>query len=126
MRELHSLARRNRTGLLTTLTVVFITSIFLFILSGAVLAEHEPKLELGISEYAQTDEDHAIVSKKKRKSTADHSEMKELEGPFFSGPDVTRACLQCHNTAGHQFMQNKHWTWDYKHPKPDSILGKAC
>ncbi len=94
--------------------------------AGAVVAGDEPAVELGISEYAKTDQDHAVVVKKKASSaTTDHTKLKELQGPFSSGPEVTKACLECHNTAGHQFMKNKHWTWSYEHPKTGQHLGKS-
>ena len=57
-------------------------------------------------------------------STADHTKFEELKGPFASGPEVTKACLKCHNEAGHQFMQNIHWTWSYENKKTGQILGK--
>ncbi len=97
--------------------------------TGIVVAAHAPdEAELGISEY--TNIGTAAIGEKpaeggKSSSTADHSKYKELEGPFSSGPEVTKACLECHNTAGHQFMKNKHWTWSYKHPKTGQALGKS-
>jgi octaheme c-type cytochrome (tetrathionate reductase family) len=94
--------------------------------NGAVYASADEKIELGISEYAKTDEDHALkIPKVKSSATTDHAKLKELQGPFQSGPEVTDACLECHNTAGHQFMKNKHWTWDYKHPVTGQHLGKS-
>lgn len=57
-------------------------------------------------------------------STADHSKFKVLQGPFGSGPEVTRACLSCHTEAGKQFMHSTHWKWEYKNPKTGQILGK--
>lgn len=39
----------------------------------------------------------------------DHSQL--INGPFASGPDVTRACLQCHKTQAADFMKTVHWTW---------------
>ncbi len=97
--------------------------------NGATYAEAKPDVELGISEYSKTDETHRQKRQEKApqesKSTTDHSKLKELEGPFSNGPEVTKACLECHNTAGHQFMKNKHWTWDYRHPKTGQHLGKS-
>lgn len=59
-----------------------------------------------------------------RVTTADHSRFDALQKPFASGPDVTRACLGCHNEAGNQFMETIHWTWVC--PKSeDGSLGKA-
>ncbi len=99
---------------------------FVLLLNGAsVWAEHSntEKIETGISEYKTTGEGRH-VSKKKSVSTTDHSQLEELKGPFSSGPEVTRACLKCHNTAGHQFKKNKHWTWEYKDTETGQMLGK--
>ena len=57
-------------------------------------------------------------------ATADHSKFKELKGPFNSGPEVTKACLSCHNKAGEQFRHNVHWTWLYTNEKTGQKLGK--
>ncbi|WP_022962755.1 tetrathionate reductase family octaheme c-type cytochrome [Halopseudomonas pelagia] len=57
-------------------------------------------------------------------ATADHSLFKELQGPFASGEEVTRACLGCHTKAAEQVMQTRHWTWDYLNPDTGQRLGK--
>jgi octaheme c-type cytochrome (tetrathionate reductase family) len=57
-------------------------------------------------------------------STADHSKFESLQGPFESGPEVTKACLECHNEAGHQFTKTIHWTWEYENPVTGQKLGK--
>jgi octaheme c-type cytochrome (tetrathionate reductase family) len=57
-------------------------------------------------------------------STADHAKFEQLKGPFASGPEVTRACLECHTEAGHQFMKNIHWTWTYDNERTGQRLGK--
>ncbi len=106
--------------------VLYSCAVTLFFGAGQALASSEQNMELGISEYTVTDQAHAAKREPKKSSaTTDHSKLKELEGPFLSGPEVTKACIECHNTAGHQFMQNKHWTWDYKHPKTGQHLGKS-
>lgn len=56
--------------------------------------------------------------------TADHTKFEQLQGPFLSGPEVTKACLECHTEAGQHFMQNVHWTWSYKNPETGQQLGK--
>ncbi len=48
----------------------------------------------------------------KSQSTADHSRFKELDRQFASGPEVTKACLKCHNLAASQFHDTIHWTWN--------------
>ncbi|MCA9922899.1 MAG: tetrathionate reductase family octaheme c-type cytochrome [Anaerolineales bacterium] len=40
----------------------------------------------------------------------DHTDL--LTGPFETGSDVTKACLECHDTAAHEVMQTAHWTWE--------------
>ncbi len=56
--------------------------------------------------------------------TADHTKFESLKKPFASGPEVTRACLDCHTETGKHFMKNVHWTWDYKNPVTGQQLGK--
>ena len=105
----------------------------LLILCGAVFAEEPEKndanIELGISEYSKIEKSIgdaiSVKATKTSTSTTDHTQLKELQGPFSSGPEVTKACLECHNTAGHQFMDNKHWTWQYTHPETGQQLGKS-
>ena len=46
------------------------------------------------------------------RSTADHSRFQELDRKFVSGPEVTKACLKCHNLAASQFHDTIHWTWN--------------
>jgi len=59
-----------------------------------------------------------------KKSTADHSKFKELEVDFKSGPEVTKACLECHTEAAKQLHKTKHWKWDYINPDTQQHLGK--
>ena len=91
----------------------------------------ERKVELGIQEYKETSNprpvDKSVTSldqSRGSKSTTDHARLEELQGPFESGPEVTRACLKCHNKAGDQFIHNKHWTWRYTNPITGQHLGK--
>jgi len=100
--------------------------------STATLAEQssEYQAESGISEYSnignkgKRDTPVTSLSENPDPSTTDHAELKELKGPFNSGPEVTKACLGCHNKAGKQFKKNKHWTWSYTHPVTGQKLGK--
>lgn len=39
----------------------------------------------------------------------DHSYLMEEE--FSSGPEVTAACLECHDEAAHEVGQTAHWNW---------------
>lgn len=56
--------------------------------------------------------------------TADHTRFKELQRPFKSGPEVTRACLGCHTEAAKQVHKTKHWTWEFINPQNKQVLGK--
>ncbi len=40
----------------------------------------------------------------------DHSYI--IEGPFETGQDVTRACLECHADAATELMKTSHWKWE--------------
>ncbi len=64
------------------------------------------------------------LSPRPTNTTADHSKFEALKGPFTDGSQVTKACLTCHNEAGHQFMKSIHWTWEYKNAKTGQTLGK--
>ncbi len=57
-------------------------------------------------------------------STADHSKFKELQQSFKSGPEVTKACLACHTEASKQLHKTKHWTWEFRNPENNQVLGK--
>lgn len=57
-------------------------------------------------------------------STADHSKFDSLDRKFESGPEVTRACLECHTEAAKQLHKTTHWTWEYKNPETNQLLGK--
>lgn len=61
---------------------------------------------------------------RKSGSTADHSKFKELDKEFKSGPEVTKACLSCHNQAAKQVQHTKHWTWSVVNPETKQVLGK--
>ena len=63
-------------------------------------------------------------SPKLLKSTADHSKFKELQQTFNSGPEVTKVCLSCHTEAAKQVHMTKHWTWEYRNPETNQLLGK--
>ena len=60
----------------------------------------------------------------KMNTTADHSQFKELQQTFKSGPDVTKACLSCHTEAAKQVHRTKHWTWEFMNPENKQKLGK--
>lgn len=44
-----------------------------------------------------------------RAPAVDHSDL--MEGPFETGPDVTRACLECHEDAGEDMLHTAHFQW---------------
>jgi len=57
-------------------------------------------------------------------STADHHKFAELDKDFATGPEVTRACLECHTEAAKQVHRTGHWTWDFLNPGTGQRLGK--
>ena len=60
----------------------------------------------------------------KNSSTADHSKFEQLKGPFKTGPDVTKACLECHTEAAKEIHDTLHWTWKFDKGFGDETLGK--
>jgi hypothetical protein len=56
-------------------------------------------------------------------STVDHSKLEALQQDFDSGPEVTEACLSCHNEAAKQVQQTIHWTWICP-ADPQGVMGK--
>ena len=57
--------------------------------------------------------------------TSDHSKHEILKQPFASGPEVTKACLSCHNQAALQFHKTIHWTWMDPSTAESARLGKG-
>ncbi|WP_428543660.1 hypothetical protein [Profundibacter sp.] len=57
-------------------------------------------------------------------STADHSKFAILQRDFTSGPEVTSACLTCHNEADDQMIHSIHFKWEFENPKTGQLLGK--
>ncbi len=37
--------------------------------------------------------------------------FKDVDPATLTGPDITRACLECHPTAAEEVMKTSHWTW---------------
>ncbi len=56
----------------------------------------------------------------------DHAKV--MKGPYKDGPEVTKACLECHADEAHDFMKTVHWTWNATQKLPgkgEVRLGKA-
>mgnify|MGYP006303771559 CR=1 FL=1 len=56
-------------------------------------------------------------------STVDHGVHEALQQDFGSGPEVTEACLSCHNQAAKQVQETIHWTWICP-ADPQGVMGK--
>ncbi len=50
----------------------------------------------------------------------DHSAL--MPGPYTSGEEVTRACLECHQSEGHEVLKTVHWKWE---GEPAELPGRA-
>jgi octaheme c-type cytochrome (tetrathionate reductase family) len=57
--------------------------------------------------------------------TADHSLHPVLQKTFSGGPEVTQACLSCHELAAGQFQKTIHWTWLDPNVDPKMKVGKG-
>ena len=58
--------------------------------------------------------------------TTDHSRIEALKKDFRSGPEVTQACLSCHNEAADQFNKTIHWTWHAYDDEKGHRFGKGA
>ena len=56
--------------------------------------------------------------------TADHSKFEQLQKEFKTGPEVTAACIECHNKAASQLHKTTHWTWAFDNKLTGQSLGK--
>ena len=59
-----------------------------------------------------------------KSSTADHARFKQLDRDFKSGPELTKACLECHTEAAKQVHTSKHWNWQFTNPTDGKTVGK--
>ena len=59
--------------------------------------------------------------------SVDHSKFEILDTDFKTGPEVTEACLSCHNGRGAEVMATSHWQWsrsEHMEGKGDVPFGK--
>nr|WP_244147442.1 hypothetical protein [Desulfovermiculus halophilus] len=82
---------------------------------AAVQSESDPDYGAAEARKASKQAEHWI--------TAEHSTFEVLQQDFASGPEVTKACLSCHNEAGEQVQNTIHWTWICP-ADPNEIMGK--
>jgi len=45
-----------------------------------------------------------------RPAHVDHKEL--MPGPYKTGPEVTAACLECHQQSAEQIIHTAHWRWE--------------
>ena len=63
--------------------------------------------------------DQPIIESKMK--IVDHSDFEVLQKEFKTGPELTAACLSCHNQRQHEIMQTAHWKWE----RDEYIEGKG-
>ena len=90
----------------------------------SVYAKAEEELATKAEEEPATGQLEEDIKEVPKTSTADHSLFKELQKDFKTGPEVTRACLGCHNAASKQLHMTTHWTWAYDNELTGQKLGK--
>ena len=71
-------------------------------------------LAAGLTVYVRgklgTERDQPWLNMPRRPGHTDHTYLYDQE-QFTSGPEVTRACLECHPEAGEEMLQAKHFRW---------------
>ena len=58
-------------------------------------------------------------------TTVDHSKVDELQQNFYSGEEISQACISCHSEAASQFHKTIHWTWLDPATEESKKLGKG-
>lgn len=81
---------------------------WLFGLPITILIIIVPIISVVSSEPTSTDDPWASVPV--RAPHVDHTDL--MDGTYETGPDVTRACLECHEDAAHEMTKSVHWTWE--------------
>lgn len=56
-----------------------------------------------------------------RPAHVDHTSL--MQGPYETGPEVTAACLECHEDAGDQVIHTAHWKWESEPVKMEGREG---
>ena len=107
----------------TVLVRVFLAAVLFSGLVCTRAAATEEESEESYKTYGSA-EARKVVQRPERWITADHSRHEVLKKSFGSGPEVTQACLSCHNEAAEQFHQTIHWTWICP-ADPAQVMGKA-
>ena len=102
---------------LNIMSLLFMMSGLMFSLSSHAVAKAEKATAAPATAYP-------TVEQKSSDSTADHTKFKALNKNFKSGPEVTKACLECHTEAAKQVHNTKHWTWEFINPATKRKLGK--
>ena len=104
------------------------SSLIVWVLAGLFLVGVLPASGAVDTQQAADDygaaEARKVVEQPERWITADHSQFEELQQEFQTGPEVTKACLSCHNEAGEQVQETIHWTWICP-ADPKKRMGKA-
>lgn len=59
---------------------------------------------------SQEIEDDPLSNVPVHRSHLDHTDI--IQGPFLTGSEVTRRCLECHQEAASEIMKTTHWTWE--------------
>ena len=67
-----------------------------------------PILLFASSDAQAVDEPWSSVPE--RPPHTDHTDL--LQGPYETGQEVTEACLECHEDAGHEMIETVHWKWE--------------
>ncbi len=70
---------------------------------------------------ADAQQDHPWDHMPRRPAHVDHKDLYE-DLTFTTGPEVTVACLSCHEDAGDQIIHTAHWRWE---SEPILVEGRA-
>ena len=115
LKPVQSLRNISCFGFLGVFILLFCASVLLP--STLIAAQEEPAPGREMAKQATKEKQLWI--------TSDHKQHDILKKKFTSGPEVTKACLSCHNQAALQFHKTIHWTWMDPITEKSAKLGKG-
>ena len=108
--------RSQRIRPLAIVFLSFLAVLVAFALDGGQGFAEESEEQNELKTYG-ADEARKVTKEAKHWITADHGKFEALQADFQSGPEVTKACIGCHNEAPSQIHKTIHWTWKCPYDK---------
>lgn len=85
------------------LKTIIISGLVYFLVAGTIVISLDTEAQV---------KDQPLLKMKAKGLPTNHVDL--MKGPFKTGSDVTKACLECHESSADEIMKSNHWTWEKK------------